>query len=335
MAGSPLSGSYADLFPHVRELAELGLEVHPLIAGPPNLAGQAALMRNPKAYIDAAVAESVRNNYAGFNFDNELRGKFTEASWSFLKGYGPPWVAFLDQFAEALHAVNKTLSVDIEGCCGWVDVTHPLGPVGRCGGRSSVPWVGVFGAHEFLDTTCPEYYTSKVDWVYAMGSYGTTINGPAEQPRGKYNYSFGVDTFKNMTTAASRGLGYSRLRNYFGPFCTHFSVRCRPTCPHAVRCALLGAYACAYRILIGALQSDVSYPAHLHVLRPVYATGISGMWVWCRNSSLPATCVFDDTARSTIDWMLDELGANHVAHWVDEGTSQATWDAWGYFLHRR
>ena len=50
------AGSYAALFPYVRELAALGLEVHPLIAGPPNLQGQAALMRNPKGYIDAAVA---------------------------------------------------------------------------------------------------------------------------------------------------------------------------------------------------------------------------------------------------------------------------------------
>jgi hypothetical protein len=27
-----------------------------------------------------AQAEAVRNNYSGYNFDNELRGKFTEAS---------------------------------------------------------------------------------------------------------------------------------------------------------------------------------------------------------------------------------------------------------------
>ena len=85
-------------------------------------------------------------------------------------------MAFLDQFAEAMHAVNKTLSVDIEGCCGWADEPHPLGPVGRCGGRSNVPWVGVFGDHEFLDATCGEFYGSSVDRVYAMASYGTTIN---------------------------------------------------------------------------------------------------------------------------------------------------------------
>ena len=67
----------------------------------------------------------------------------------------PPQNGVLSQFAEAMHAVNKTLSVDIAGCCGWTDEPRPLGPQGRCGGRSTVPWVGVFGDHEFLDATCP------------------------------------------------------------------------------------------------------------------------------------------------------------------------------------
>ena len=58
----------------------------------------------------------------------------------------------------------------------------------------------------------------------SKASYGTTINGPTEQPRGKYNYSYGPGVFKNITTAASQGLG------------------------------------------------------------PVYATGISGYWVWCKVS---------------------------------------------------
>ena len=61
-----------------------------------------------------------------------------------------------------------------------------------------------------------------------QASYGTTINGPTEQPRGKYNYSYGPGVFKNITTAASQGLG------------------------------------------------------------PVYATGISGYWVWCKVSPIPA-----------------------------------------------
>ena len=64
------SGSYADLYPHVRELQAIGLEVHPLIAGPPNIQGQEAMIRDPKRYIEAAVAEAVRNEYNGYNFDN-------------------------------------------------------------------------------------------------------------------------------------------------------------------------------------------------------------------------------------------------------------------------
>ena len=32
-------------------------------------------------------------------------------------------------------------------------------------------------------------------------------------------------------------------------------------------------------------------------LGPVYATGISGSWVYCKNYSLPSTCVFDGTSH--------------------------------------
>ena len=63
-----------------------------------------------------------------------------------------------------------------------------------------------------------------------------------------------------------------------------------------------------------------------------YATGIKSGFPYCANSSIPSTCVFDDTAKQTIDWMGQELGTNHIGYWVDEATSQAEWDAWGYFL---
>ena len=35
------------------------------------------------------------------------------------------------------HAHGKTLSVDIAGCCGWVDTAHPLAPSGHCHGAFS------------------------------------------------------------------------------------------------------------------------------------------------------------------------------------------------------
>ena len=65
---------YADVYPHMKDLQAMGLEVTPLIAGPPNLAGQRALTSdNGARFIRAAVSEAVANNWSGYNFDNELR----------------------------------------------------------------------------------------------------------------------------------------------------------------------------------------------------------------------------------------------------------------------
>jgi hypothetical protein len=174
---------FNQLYPHLKDFAEMGLKIYPLIAGPPNINGQAAVMHNTEAFINAAVAESVTNGYTGYNFDNEMRGKTSESSWSFLKPYGAPWIKFLDKFADELHTVNKTLSVDIAGCCGWIDPLRPKAPVGHC--------AGAFAAHEFVYTSCAQYASSKVDRVYAMGSYGLAINGPDPNPRLPYNYTYG------------------------------------------------------------------------------------------------------------------------------------------------
>jgi hypothetical protein len=123
---------YAQLYPHMKEMQAMGLQVIPLIAGPPNLPGQRALTSdNGARFIKEAVAEAVANKWAGYNFDNELRGKLTDESWKFLDGYGKPWMQFLNTFADAMHAENKTLSVFICGCCGWVDLEKPLRPLQR------------------------------------------------------------------------------------------------------------------------------------------------------------------------------------------------------------
>jgi hypothetical protein len=79
-------------------------------------------------------------------------------------------MAFLDKFAGALHAQGKILSVDIAGCCGWVDTEHPLGPAGHC--------AGAFASHEFVATTCAQYKASKLDIVYGMSTYTGNLNGP-------------------------------------------------------------------------------------------------------------------------------------------------------------
>jgi hypothetical protein len=279
--GGDAAGSYAALFPHLRELTALGLEVrptdktfraypfcsagattprptdkhaprdrrrqvHPLIAGPPNVAGQAALMRNPTRYIEAAVAEAVKNNFSGYNFDNELRAygerlanciAVTMIVTDMLCVYKirrqvhrgelgiPPklWRTLgplhrsvcrgdargqQDTFGRhrrllrlgghtTAAGARRPLRRPIQCTLGGGEPMHTLrrrargflAPVSRSDPRCLNLWAQVFGAHEFLDATCPEYYKSKVDWVYAMASYGTTINGPTEQPRGKYNYS--------------------------------------------------------------------------------------------------------------------------------------------------
>jgi hypothetical protein len=176
------SRPYAQLYPHMKEMQAMGLEVIPLIAGPPNPAGQRALTSdNGARFIKAAVAEAVANNWTGYNFDNELRGKLTDESWKFLDGYGEPWMKFLNTFADAMHAENKTLSVFIGGCCGWVDKEKPLTPVGHCNGDKDGNPVG-FASHEFVGTTCPQYAASRLDRVFAGSSYGLAINGPNPNP---------------------------------------------------------------------------------------------------------------------------------------------------------
>ena len=51
---------YAQLYPHMKDMQAMGLQVIPLIAGPPNLAGQRALTSdNGARFIKEAVAEAV------------------------------------------------------------------------------------------------------------------------------------------------------------------------------------------------------------------------------------------------------------------------------------
>ena len=57
---------YAQLYPHMKDMQAMGLQVIPLIAGPPNLDGQRALTSdNGARFIKEAVAEAVANDWAG------------------------------------------------------------------------------------------------------------------------------------------------------------------------------------------------------------------------------------------------------------------------------
>ena len=126
---------------HMPLISNLGLDIEPLIAADGGVGGLAALIKNPTPFISAAVAAALKNNYSGshwrdchsaeppsffsscfnrdvegtsaqsqsrrrlysgYNFDNELRGREDDKSWSFLDKYAAGWMAFLDKFADAL-----------------------------------------------------------------------------------------------------------------------------------------------------------------------------------------------------------------------------------------
>merc|ERR1712224_907296 len=126
-------------------------------------------------------------------------GGQTDASWAPFVRYAGPWIAFLNEFADALHAHNLTLSVDIAACCGWVDSKAPdqKHAAGHC--------VGAFSTHEFVATTCEMYKTSRLDRVYGMGTYSTSINGPP----GNENHREPSVGFE-MMAAAQKGLGVDK-----------------------------------------------------------------------------------------------------------------------------
>ena len=178
---------------------------------------------------------------------------------------------FLNTFADAMHAENKTLSVFICGCCGWVDPLHPLTTaIGHCNGDKDGNPVG-FASHEFVGTTCPDFASSRLDRVYAGSSYGLAINGP--NPNLLLNRST-VQVLKSLTPHSRKALTWEK-----------------------------------------------------------YATGIKSGFPYCGNSSVPSSCIFDDTAKQTIDWMGQELGTNHIGYWVDEPFSQVAVDETVILLH--
>jgi len=265
-AFNPVQNKY--VVPHLPAYQAMGLEIVPLIDAAGGIGGLAALIKKPQPFIDAAVAEAMKRNYSGYNFDNELRGSGKASSWKFLAPYSKPWMAFLDLFAGALHAKGKTLSVDIAGCCGWVDTLHPKGPAGHC--------AGAFSNNEFVATTCAQYAASKLDIVYGMSTYSGGLNGPV---------------MKSPTDPAAP-----------------------PRSDTVVT-----------KTIANATQSAVG--------KEKYAIGFKGGWPHCVNGSVPSTCVFDATAKATIDFVKNTLGVVHSAHWVDEMSSDAAWEAAGYWLH--
>lgn len=210
------SRDFGGLNPIIPEYAKLGLDVVPLIDAAGGLAGMARMLQNPGPFITAAVDAAVRYNYSGYNFDNELRGGSTDKSWGYLGRYGAPWMEFLDKFADALHAEGRILSVDIAGCCGYVDAAHPRAPAGHC--------AGAFATHEFVSTTCSQYKLSKLDIVYGMSTYSGHINGPAIPDPMDNNTYDGPSIIKTIANATQSGVGADKYALGFKggwPYCSN------------------------------------------------------------------------------------------------------------------
>lgn len=189
------SHAYDLIAPYLPAFKAMKLDIIPIIdlsGGMPGL--QRVVSKTAAAtFIKAAVATAVEQGYAGYNVDVEARGGASDASWAYLKPYAKPWMELLNAFADAMHAQNKTLSVDISGCCGWMDKEHGSKPAGHC--------TGAFANYEFVATTCPMYKESRLDTVYGMGTYSDSLVS---------NFTYGPRFLKEMASAASSAVGASK-----------------------------------------------------------------------------------------------------------------------------
>lgn len=88
--------------PSVKQLPMLSSYPHP----PGFLDYMRTLFTNPSPFIDAAVQEAIKYNYAGFNVDFEPTTAGTEED---AKNYA----LFLTTFADAMHKAGKILTVDV------------------------------------------------------------------------------------------------------------------------------------------------------------------------------------------------------------------------------
>ena len=104
-----------------------------------------------------------------------------------------PWVAFLNQFADALHKHDMILSVFIDGCCGY---TNPYD-------TSSRGCKGVEANQDYQGAQCTMFANSSVDrWLshatYGGGWHDTT---PSIGPGGE------VWTLKQMSAVGAKVIG--------------------------------------------------------------------------------------------------------------------------------
>ena len=115
------SDTFTNFAPYYPRLKAMGLKLYAFLG---NIGGQGSLeaaMKRRASFFAEAIAAAKANGYDGFSSDEELRGGASEDSWKGLERFGPSYMEFMNDFADALHKENLTLTVFIGGCCGWKD----------------------------------------------------------------------------------------------------------------------------------------------------------------------------------------------------------------------
>ena len=85
-------------------LRQIGVELWPMITST-NITNMRILFNNPDSFITTAVNTAVERNFTGYNVDFEPKDATDNDAYNYVN--------FLNKFADALHTVNKKLSVDI------------------------------------------------------------------------------------------------------------------------------------------------------------------------------------------------------------------------------
>ncbi len=86
------------------DLRKMKVELWPMITSA-DIDNMRTLFSNPEPFITAAVNLAISRNFTGYNIDFEPSDATANDAYNY--------VIFLNKFADALHSVNKKLSVDI------------------------------------------------------------------------------------------------------------------------------------------------------------------------------------------------------------------------------
>ena len=176
------------IMPTIVDTDAAGTWSHPEVA--------AAILRDPKAFIQQALAIATHEGYAGFDIDWESIPQAASggvAGWTpgRVLGLSPRFKAFVQQFAAALHAHGKILSVSVisrTGVNDWEGAAffdyHALG--------AAVDQVRVMAYDEHWGTS-PAGPTASLPFVRVRLDYALTQIPPGKTWLGIpwYGYVYG------------------------------------------------------------------------------------------------------------------------------------------------